>query len=190
MKTIKFLTTIILLGSISLQAQNYRVDVQNSKVTWLGTKVTGKHYGTIALKSGEFILKSDKFISGTFVIDMNSIVDEDLTDAGYNQKLVGHLKSDDFFGVATYPESTLSITSSSAFKDNKATVQGNLTIKGKTNPISIEVARTGLHYQAKIVIDRAKYEIKYGSKTFFNDIGDKAISDEFTLDANLIVIPK
>jgi polyisoprenoid-binding protein YceI len=190
MKTIKTFLTIFLLGSIAIQAQNYRIDVQNSKVKWLGTKVTGKHYGTIALKSGEFSLKSDKFISGTFVMDMNTIVVEDLTDASSNQSLVGHLKSDDFFSVAANPEAKLVVTSSSEFKSNKATVQGNLTIKGKTNSISFEVSRSGLHYQAKIVIDRAKFEIKYGSKTFFNDIGDKAISDEFTLDANLIVIPK
>jgi polyisoprenoid-binding protein YceI len=191
MKTIKiFITGMILLASASIFAQNYTVDVQKSSIKWFATKVTGKHNGSINLKSGAMSLKDGRFVSGTFVIDMNTIVNEDLTDAGYNQKLVGHLKSDDFFGVATYPEAKLEIVKSTAFKDNKAIVQANLTIKGKTNMITFDAIKSGQNYQAKIVVDRSKYDVKYGSTSFFEGLGDKAISNEFTLDVDLAVSSK
>jgi polyisoprenoid-binding protein YceI len=41
---------------------------------------------------------------------MNSIVDTDIADAGMNGKLVGHLKSDDFFSVVAFPTAELVIT--------------------------------------------------------------------------------
>jgi polyisoprenoid-binding protein YceI len=191
MKTINILLSVLFIAaSIAVSAQEYTVDVQKSKVKWLGTKVTGKHNGTILIKSGEMSVKNDKISSGTFVIDMNSIVNEDLTDAGYNQKLVGHLKSDDFFGVATYPDAKLVVTKATAFKNNQADVRGDLTIKNKTNSILFTVTKSGDKYIAKITIDRSKFDVKYGSNSFFENLGDKAISDEFNLDVELVVATK
>jgi polyisoprenoid-binding protein YceI len=191
MKTIKFLSVALFFAaSLSINAQGFVADAQKSKVKWLGTKVLGKHFGTIALKSGEMTLKGDKLTAGSFVIDMNSIVCEDISDPKTNQNLVGHLKSDDFFGVANFPEAKLVIKSSTAFKANKANVTGDMTIKGKTNPVSFEVTRSGNTYTAKIVVDRSKYDVRYGSKSFFDNLGDKAISDDFELDVNLVVIKK
>jgi polyisoprenoid-binding protein YceI len=188
MKTFKIIiVTLFVFASISVFAQNYTVDTQQSKLKWFATKVTGKHNGIITLKSGEFTMKGDRIESGNFIIDMNSIVDEDLTDAGYNQKLVNHLKSDDFFGVATFPEARLVITQSTKFKDNKAIVKGNLTIKGKTNPVIFDAVKSDNNFQAKIVVDRSKFDVKYGSNSFFENLGDKAISDDFTLEVNLTV---
>lgn len=191
MKTSNILLSIFFVAAtISVSAQDYTVDVNKSQVKWLGTKVTGKHNGTISVKSGEMSLKNDKISSGTFVIDMNSIVNEDLTDAGYNQKLVGHLKSDDFFGVATYPEAKLVVTKATAFKNNQADVRGDLTIKNKTNSILFTVTKNGDKYLAKITVDRSKFDVKYGSNSFFDNLGDKAISDEFNLDIELVVAAK
>jgi polyisoprenoid-binding protein YceI len=191
MKTSNILLSIFFVAAtISVFAQDYTVDVNKSQVRWLGTKVTGKHNGTISVKSGEMSLKNDKISSGTFVIDMNSIVNEDLTDAGYNQKLVGHLKSDDFFGVATYPEAKLVVTKATAFKNNQADVRGDLTIKNKTNSILFTVTKNGDKYLAKITVDRSKFDVKYGSNSFFDNLGDKAISDEFNLDIELVVAAK
>jgi polyisoprenoid-binding protein YceI len=191
MKTIKILLAgLFIFISAGLNAQSYSVDTQKSKVKWLGTKVTGKHYGTISIKSGELGMKNGKIVSGSFVIDMNSIVCEDLEDQEYNQKLVGHLKSDDFFGVETYPEAKLVITKATAFKANKADVNANITIKGKSNPIFFVVEQSGSHYQAKITVDRSKFDVRYGSGSFFENLGDKAISDDFVLDVDLHVIQK
>jgi len=191
MKTTKFfIASFILLASSSIFAQSYVIDTQKSSIKWFATKVTGKHDGSINLKSGEMTLKSERIESGTFVIDMNSIKVLDVKDPGTNQKLLGHLKSDDFFGVATYPDAKLVITTSTAFKDNKAIVKGNLTIKGKTNLITFDAVRAGQNYQAKIVVDRSKYDVKYGSTSFFEGLGDKAISNEFTLEIDLVVNTK
>lgn len=191
MKTIKILSlTAFMAFSFSIAAQDFTVDTQKSTVKWLGTKVTGKHFGKISIKSGEMTVKDNKISSGTFVIDMNTIVCDDIEDAGTNQKLVGHLKSDDFFGVAKFPEAKLVVTRSTAFKNNTADVRGDLTIKGKTNSILFTVTKSGDKYLAKITVDRSKFDIRYGSNTFFDNLGDKAISDDFTLDVDLMVNKK
>jgi len=191
MRTINILLSVFFIVlTITASAQNYTVDVQKSKVKWLGTKVTGKHNGSLLIKSGEMTVKEEKIASGTFIIDMNSIVCEDLEDAGYNQKLVGHLKSDDFFGVATYPEAKLVVTKATVFKNNQADVRGDFTIKNKTNSILFTVTRSGDKFVAKITIDRSKFDVRYGSNSFFDNLGDKAISDEFVLDVDLFASAK
>jgi polyisoprenoid-binding protein YceI len=88
--------------------------------------------------------------------------------------------------VAKYPEAVLVITKAGAFKGNKAEITANVTIKGKTNPNTFTVTKTGDVYTANIVVDRSKYDVKYGSKSFFEDIGDKVIYDEFKLDVELV----
>lgn len=189
MKTIKFILFAFVISLASaIYAQNYKVDLQKSKVKWLATKVTGKHNGVISIKSGELTLKNGKIVSGTFVIDMNSIVCEDLQDQEYNKKLVGHLKSDDFFGVEKFPVASLTVTRATAFKGNNADVRGDLTIKNKTNSILFMVTKlNSLNYKAKMIVDRSKFDVRYGSNSFFDNLGDKAISDEFTLDIDLVL---
>jgi len=191
MRTIRMtLIAIVLAAGTFVQAQEYKADAQKSKVQWTGEKLTGKHHGLINLKEGSLTLNSGNITAGTFVIDMTSIVDKDLDNAEYNAKLVNHLKSDDFFSVAKFPEAKMVITKATAFKDNKADVRADVTIKGKTNSILFPVTKNGDTYSAKIVIDRSKFDVKYGSKTFFQDIGDKVIYDEFTLDVDLVVAAK
>lgn len=191
MKTKRFFLIAAFIFTVSgLQAQNYAADPGNSNIIWRGEKVTGKHWGNINLKSGEFTVENDKITAGTFVIDMTSIVNKDIESAEYNQKLVGHLKSDDFFGVETYPEAKLVITKSTAFKNNKADVRGDITIKGKTESILFPVERNGNNYSAKITVDRSKFDVKYGSKSFFEGLGDKVIYDDFILEVELVVEKK
>ncbi len=188
MKKVRFLVLgLVALLAMNVNAQKYTVDTNASKVTWLGEKIGGEHKGTIDLKSGEFSEKGNKIVSGTFVIDMTSIKDTDLDDEGYRTKLEGHLKSDDFFGVAKYPTAKLVIKSAEAFKAGKAKVKGDLTIKGKTNPIEFEVVKSGKSYKGKLVVDRSKYDVRYGSKSFFDNLGDKVIYDEFTIYVDLKV---
>jgi polyisoprenoid-binding protein YceI len=172
----------------------YVLQPQLSTIGWLGKKVTGQHNGTIQFKSGQVLVKGTQITGGTFVVDMNSIKDTDLTDADYNAKLIGHLKSDDFFSVEKNPTATFVITSIKALKGdaagNNATITGNLTIKGKTNPLSFP-AKIGVKNgvaaaSGTATVDRTKYDIRYGSKSFFESIGDKAIEDNFTLTFNVI----
>jgi polyisoprenoid-binding protein YceI len=192
MKTLKSLAVFVLALSLttSVFAGSQSVDTAKSSVKWLAKKVTGQHTGTIGIKEGNLVVEKGKITGGKVVIDMNSIVDLDLTDPAWNAKLIGHLKTDDFFGVATFPTSELVITKVET-NGNNHTFSGNLTIKGITNPASFTAtsAKDGKSttYQGTLTIDRTKYNIRYGSKSFFNDLGDKAINDEFTLDFTLVV---
>jgi polyisoprenoid-binding protein YceI len=188
MKTKNFvLAFIIVLTSSAMFAQKVEINTKTSTIEWLGKKIGGQHKGNIMLKSGSLELKNDKIVAGNFVIDMTTITNTDLEDAGYNQKLVGHLKSDDFFGVEKYPTANFTLTKGSKLSDGKATVTGDVTIKGKTESITFDVVKTGNDYTAKIDIDRSKFDVRYGSNSFFDNLGDKAIDDIFTLEIKLVV---
>jgi polyisoprenoid-binding protein YceI len=192
MKTKYFFTAVIVVlammtASAQEKKQELKIDVAKSTLAWTGKKVTGEHHGKINLKEGSVTVKDYKIVSGKFVIDMNSITDEDLTDSGWNSKLVGHLKSDDFFGVATYPEAVLELTGSTPLVNNKTKITGNLTIKGISHPIEFEATKLDNEYSATITVDRSLYNVRYGSGKFFQNLGDKTIYDEFTMDVKLVV---
>jgi polyisoprenoid-binding protein YceI len=184
MKTMLLAMSIIVSGGAS--AKEYKADTGKSQITWLGKKVTGQHNGTIALKSGTLSVENNAISSGKFVIDMTSLKNVDLTDAETNGKLIGHLKSDDFFSVEKYPEATLVITEKAEFNGNEAHVKGDLTIKGITNPVGFHVTKDGNVYTTNITVNRAKYNVRYGSKSFFSDLGDKVIYDNFEIGVKLV----
>lgn len=180
-------STIILAMAFAAAtvATEKKVDVVNSKVTWKGYKVTGEHAGTIQLQEGT--LKFDdknQLTGGNFTMDMTTLNVTDL-EGDSKGKLEGHLKSDDFFGTDNHSKSTLVITNVDG-KDGKYKVTGDLTIKGITNPITFNMAVKGNNTaSADLKVNRAKYDIKYGSASFFDDLKDKAIYDEFDLNVNL-----
>jgi polyisoprenoid-binding protein YceI len=185
MKTIKILAALFLAGTLSVSAQKSEINISKSVVEWTGKKIGGSHTGAINLKSGNLEFKDDAIVGGTVVMDMNSITNTDLTDEGYNQKLVGHLKSEDFFGVEKFPTASFVVTKSGKFNDGKASVSGKLTIKGKTEEITFDVVKEGAKYSAQIEVDRSKFDVRYGSNSFFDNLGDKAIDDVFTLAITL-----
>jgi len=167
----------------------YSVDIDKSSVDWVGKKVTGQHNGAVNLKSGSFDFDGGQLTGGTFTIDMASLVCEDLS-GEYKGKLEGHLKSDDFFGVATYPTSTFVITKAVPQGPGKYKVVGNITIKGKTEeiqfPAMLEEKDGMLTGKADITIDRSKFDVRYGSGSFFDNLGDKTIYDDFELSVILV----
>jgi polyisoprenoid-binding protein YceI len=172
----------------------YTVDTKKSTVVWLGKKVTGEHTGNISLNSGKVEVADKTIKSAEFEMDMNSITCTDLTDATYNGKLIGHLKSEDFFNTAKYPTATFVLKSATDKGNSNYEVKGDLTIKGITKEVSFPsvIKMEGKTFVAvsTITIDRTKYDIKYGSKSFFEGIGDKAINDEFELKVNLVAQTK
>lgn len=191
MKTMKSIFAIAMIfATVGLFAQKLTVDTKKSTLKWHGEKVTGEHFGMIDLKDGMLVWKNNKITGGEMIIDMTSITNTDIEDAEYNAKLVGHLKSDDFFGVEKYPTAKLDIKSSSAFKDNKATVKGELTIKETTLPIEFTAQKEGNWFMAELVIDRSKYDVRYGSGSFFDNLGDKTIYDDFTLTVKIATVPE
>ena len=160
------------------------VKVETSSVTWKGYKVTGSHAGSIALKQGSLEFKDGKLTGGEFVIDMTSIINTDM-EGEYKAKLEGHLKSDDFFGVSTYPTAKLVFNTVKSTGKNSYEVTGDLTIKDKTNPVTFDMSIYGNKATANVKIDRTEYEVRYGSASFFDNLQDKAIYDEFDLITDL-----
>ncbi len=173
-----------------LKAEEYLVDVSKSAVKWTGKKVAGEHYGRITLQKGTITLKEGILSGGTFAMDMNSIIVEDLQNPDMNARLTNHLKSDDFFGTATHPVSDLSITRVRKMDDGSLEVTGNLTIKGITHPVSFtltqEVSGRQFRAKGKMEINRTQYGIRYGSGSFFSGLGDRMIADTFTLDFSVV----
>jgi polyisoprenoid-binding protein YceI len=179
----------ILLGFTAQKNNTYTVDVNQSSITWIGRKVTGEHTGKIKIASGKLIADAKALKGGDFTIDMTTITCTDLT-GEYMEKLLGHLKSDDFFSIEKNPVSKFEITNVSKPTKNMATITGNLTIKGITKVISfpafITIKGKTLKAEAKkVIVDRTQFDIRYGSKSFFN-LGDKAIDNDFELSINLL----
>ena len=181
------LACIMMLSGSAMFAQKAEVNTQKSNVEWHGKKIGSKHEGNIQLKSGYLEIENDQIVAGNFVADMTTITDTDLKNEDYNQKLVGHLKSDEFFGVENFPTASFVLTKSSEFNNGTATLTGDLTVKGNTESISFEVLRAGKEYTAVVDVDRSKFDVRYGSNSFFDNLGDKAIDDIFTLDIKLVV---
>lgn len=171
-------------------AVKYKVDTKASTLVWTGKKFTGQHTGNVQLSSGELTAEGKTVKQGNFEIDLNTITSTDLTDPNYNAKLIGHLKSDDFFGVDKFPKASFVVSSITPKSGDEYAVKGKLTIKGITNdiefPATIKNDGKKLNATAKIIVDRSKYNIKYNSASFFENLGDKVIDDEFVLDLNLV----
>jgi polyisoprenoid-binding protein YceI len=160
-----------------------KVNINDSKVTWKGYKVTGEHEGTITLKEGTLTFNGKELVGGNFTMDMTTITVTDL-EGGSKGKLEGHLKSDDFFGVEKHQTATFKINSAEG-KDGNYKVTGDLTIKGITNTNTFNMSINNSSASAALKIDRSKFDIRYGSNSFFDDLKDKAIYDEFDLNVNL-----
>lgn len=194
MKTRIFSLLIALqVTAVAAFAQTFKADTEKTTLAWHAEKITGSHEGNISLKSGSFKVEKDKIVSGSFIIDMNTITNTDLTDKEYNGKLVGHLKSADFFDVAKFPDAVFTITKPVDLSKSVTDVHGTLTLKGITKPLSFKavVLKVGGSFSFNansIVVDRTLYNIKYGSGTFFSDLGDKVIYDEFTVRLKLMAV--
>ncbi len=181
------LKSTALLFAITLTAfttlDKKQVNIDQSVINWIGYKVTGQHEGTITLREGVLEFKQDQLTGGSFVMDMTSINTTDL-EGDYKNKLDGHLKANDFFGVKKYPKATLVFTSVTKNETNYSVV-GDLTIKGITNKIAFDLEVLENKATTSFKIDRTKYGIKYGSASFFDGLKDKAIYNEFDLTVSL-----
>ncbi|MCU0469793.1 MAG: YceI family protein [Arcicella sp.] len=195
MKAIKFIASIlvaVLFVNIAVagtpakgKKTTLAVDTKASKIHWLAKKVTGQHEGTINISSGSLVADGAKIVGGDFVIDMKSIVCTDITNEEYNKKFIGHITTGDFFEVEKFPTSTFKIT-----KVAGNNITGDLTLHGVTKsitfPAKISTVGGKVSATASIPVDRTDFGVKYGSKKFFESIGDKAIDDVFNLDVTLV----
>lgn len=178
------LSLLVFVNFTTLTAQQMTVNVAESNIHWLGKKVTGQHEGNLSLTSGVLTMTDGTLTGGTFVVDMNSMTCTDLQGSSA-ANLIGHLKSDDFFGVETNPEAQLIITNVDDKGNGVFGITGDFTIKGITHPASFDLTITDKTASANVVIDRSKYDIRYGSNTFFDNLGNKAIYNDFELAVTL-----
>jgi polyisoprenoid-binding protein YceI len=179
-----FVMAFMAFSFTTLNEGKKEIKIENSKVVWKGYKVTGSHEGTIAIKSGFLNFNADQLIGGEFTIDMTTISSTDL-EGEYKGKLDGHLKSADFFGVENFPTAKLVFTEVKSSGKNSYEVSGNITIKNITEPVSFDLSVYGNKANAALKIDRSKFDVRYGSSSFFDGLKDKAIYDEFDIVADL-----
>lgn len=196
MKKIRLILTMAVIAAFSLSAlagDDYKVNSKSSKLEWLAKKVTGQHNGSIDIKSGGLTFSGSKLTGGNFVIDMKTITVLDLeAGSNMNNKLTGHLNSPDFFNTAEFDEASFKITSVKKAKgdDGNYSITGDLTIKGKTSPITFpaQVSKDGdkVTAKAKMTFDRSKFDIKFRSASFFENLGDKMIYDDVEMTVSLV----
>ena len=157
------------------------VDTTASVLTWIGTKPTGSHNGTVAIKSGGLLVEEGTLKGGEFVIDMNTITNVDMAGSDGAGKIEGHLKAPDFFDIAVYPTSKFVITKVEDV-EGKLAVTGNLQIKDVTKSITIPamISTEGgvTTFKSDVFnVDRADFNVKDGSKRWIEGLKDKFIND-------------
>jgi polyisoprenoid-binding protein YceI len=188
-KVVSSIVAIVLFGfnataTEPIGDEKKAIKIETSTLTWKAYKVTGSHTGTIAIKEGSLSFDQGKLNGGEFVIDMPTLVSTD-QEGEDKAKLEGHLKSDDFFGVENHPTAKLIFTKVTASGKNSYEVVGDLTIKGITKAVTFDISVYGSKATATMKVDRSQYNVKYGSGSFFENLGDKTIYDEFDLVVDL-----
>ena len=191
MNKLIFISFLFLISnSIFSQTLSQSINIIKSNVKWYGDEITGKqHYGSLKFKEGNIILTgtgkiSDKIISGNFIVDMTSLYVEDMTGRGKNS-LEGHLKSDDFFSVSKFNYAYLKILKSNDPVNGVQTINGDLTIKGISHPVTFTMELNGKKAKSNLIFDRTKYDVKFRSGNFFQNLGDKLIYDDIKLEVSL-----
>ncbi len=178
---------------------NYSVEAGTSLLEWKATKKGGSsHNGTVKISGGNLNIKEGNIVSGSFTVDMKTITDLDLTDTGYNGKLVRHLSSADFFDVEKYPTGKFEITGAKMLNNDTAgnthMVSGNLTIKDSVKnisfPVKVTINGNDLSAEGEVVINRLQWGIVYNSVSaspaaLLKKLGDNAINDELTIRIRL-----
>ena len=166
----------------------YNIETAQSQITWTGREVsTSSHYGTLDFVSGNFEISNGAIVNGEFIVDMTSINNQDM-EGDSKARLEGHLKSDDFFSVESYPTAAISINSSELISDGKWNVSADLSIKGFTHPVNFEMISSEDGWSANLVFDRSKYDVRFRSGSFFENLGDKLIYDDIELSINLTTL--
>ena len=166
----------------------YNIETTQSQITWTGREVsTSSHYGTLDFVSGNFEISNGAIVNGEFIVDMTSINNQDM-EGDSKARLEGHLKSDDFFSVESYPTAVILINSSELISDGKWNVSADLSIKGFTHPVNFEMISSEDGWSANLVFDRSKYDVRFRSGSFFENLGDKLIYDDIELSVNLTTL--
>ncbi|WP_373496640.1 YceI family protein [Aquiflexum sp.] len=192
--TIYSLITILITAVFTGHEDNSPaiVSISESTVSWNAKKVTGEHYGKVQISNAQLDYLNGKIRGGSFEMDMTTITVEDITDANSNARLTNHLKSDDFFSVEKFNNSSFKITEAKSSNGKDYQITGNLIIKGISNPVTfpakVDVQGEKIIATASIVFDRTKFDIKYRSGNYFENLADKLIYDDVSLEVKLVAL--
>lgn len=174
----------------SAKSDTLAIDITKSSMGWWAHKVTGEHHGTVKVQSGYAVITKGKLVGGKVMVDMSTITDEDIESPEWNARLVGHLKSDDFFSAAKHPVSVLELTKIVPGTGDTLQATADMTIKGITHQVSFPIVLSqnkGIWTASGVAtLDRTLWDIRYRSGKFFPDVGDKLIYDDFKLIFNLV----
>ena len=178
----RILLIFLCLTLTTIQART--VDKDKSTFKWYGDKKIGSgHWGYVKLKSAQVKMKGSKLNNAEFVIDMTTITVEDI-EGKYAKKFLTHVKTEDFFEVKKFATATLVLNK----QVNKNTVSGTLTVKNKSNPVTVKYDRKGRTYSGTLVFDRTKYGIVYGSDSFFKRLtADRVIKNQVRVDFKVVL---
>lgn len=184
---------LMFLASAPLAAQDFTVDTSASKITWKGTKVGGAHEGEVPVQTGKLVLKDNKLVGGEIVVNMAGMTNTDLS-GEWSDKLLAHLKNDDFFATDKFATSKIVFNKVTELSAGKYKVEGDLTIKDIKKPIVFETTLKNedgkVSGKTDLVFNRAHYDIKYNSGSFFENLGDKLIHDDVQLSVALVANKK
>jgi polyisoprenoid-binding protein YceI len=171
-------------------SEKYSIDKKVSVVTWKGSKVFAPeqaHTGYVYISKGELMLSKGQLAGGAVEVDMNTITDPV---HGSDNNLINHLKDPDFFDVKKFPIAAFVITGVASVNAENTNVTGNLTIKGITHavtfPVKIEVKGEIVNAIGNVTIDRTKWDVRYNSGKFYDNLADKAISDDIEFDMKIV----
>ena len=185
-----FITALLISSFTTSHTNDVKVNTENSKLIWTGSKPTGSHTGTIDIVSGFLTFDHGNFVGGNFAIDMNTILCTDIESESKNNYFVSHLKDEDFFNVEKFSDADLKITKVFKIDQRNYSVLADLTIKGITKPIAFDAEVTGngnsFVAKSKFTIDRTKWGVEYKSGNIFKNLGDKIIYDDIEFDVFLI----
>ena len=185
-KATKFITVLI---GILTAGDTLQVDLVNSQINWIGRKVTGEHSGTLNLSEGWIEMEKNTLSGGKLVFDMASITNTDIESPEWKQKLEDHLKSEDFFHTDSFPQAILEIKGLQLVfienSKNSEQILADLTLRGITHeikfPFELTQSQNNFNAEGSVDIDRTLYNIQYKSRKFFDELGDKLIYDNFTV---------
>ena len=175
-------------NDVAVQDTSLSFNLENSNIKWIGTELTSKtHYGSLKLTQANLVIVDSKITSGEFTVDMTSLNVEDL-EGEWKERLEGHLSSDDFFSIEKFQTASLKVLNSNSLENGSFNVNGELTIKDITHPIKFTITKNDdNNYNANLTFDRSKYDVKFRSGTFFENLGDKLILDDIDLEVSLSV---
>jgi polyisoprenoid-binding protein YceI len=173
----------------------HALDLAESRVVWIGRNLINKHWGHVALSSGQVEFRDGMPLRGEATLDMRRITCSDLAGDALHDVLIHHLESDDFFDVARFPDARFSFDRAERCSDNPGCrnlkLHGELMLRGVSIPLIIDAAagvttEGTAALQSTFTLDRTDWGVLYGSGRLFRSLAGHLVNDEIELQLRLL----